>query len=61
VLGHSIELGFVVIGIVAALTMRVTYTRINKKRDEAIDPEYHHDAQEMDALGDRAPTFRYKL
>jgi hypothetical protein len=48
-------------GIIAALTMRITYTRINEKRDEEFDLNHHYDEQEMDALGDRAPTFRYRL
>lgn len=58
VLGHSLELAFVVVGMLAVLTLRFTYNRINKKRD-LIDPsEYPEDP---DQLGDRSPLFRYML
>ncbi|CAI7647949.1 unnamed protein product [Penicillium bialowiezense] len=58
ILGHSLELAFVVVGMIAAVILRLAYQRINKKRD-AMDPsEYPADP---DALGDRSPLFRYML
>ncbi|CAG8179825.1 unnamed protein product [Penicillium salamii] len=58
ILGHSLELAFVVVGMIAAVVLRLAYQRINKKRD-AMDPsEYPSDP---DSLGDRSPLFRYML
>jgi uncharacterized transporter YbjL len=58
ILGHSLELAFVVVGMLAAVILRMAYQRINKKRD-AMDPsEYPSDP---DSLGDRSPLFRYML
>lgn len=61
VLGHSLELGFVAMGITAGLTMKFLYKRINKLRDQNMDHEQQYTDAELDILGDRAPTFRYKL
>lgn len=58
VLGHSLELAFVVVGMLAVLTLRFTYQRINKKRD-LLDPSEYPD--DPDELGDRSPLFRYML
>jgi hypothetical protein len=58
-LGHGLELAFVVVGMVAVLGMRFNYKRINKKRD-ALPLEHQADV-DMSRLGDRAPTFRYVL
>lgn len=58
ILGNCLELGFVVVGMIAAVILRVAYKRINEKRD-AMDPsEYPTDS---DSLGDRSPLFRYML
>ncbi|KAJ5793585.1 hypothetical protein N7457_000184 [Penicillium paradoxum] len=58
ILGHSLELGFVVIGMVATVALRLTYQRINRKRD-AMDPSEY--PENPDSLGDRSPYFRYML
>lgn len=58
ILGHSLELGFVVVGMIAALALRFTYQRINRKRDRLDPSEYPDDP---DSLGDRSPLFRYML
>ena len=58
-LGHGLELAFVVVGTIAVLGMRFNYKRINKKRD-AVPLEHYADG-DMSRLGDRAPTFRYVL
>ncbi|KAL3439926.1 major facilitator superfamily domain-containing protein [Aspergillus insuetus] len=34
ILGHSLELGFAVGGLIGVFVLRITYARINKKRDE---------------------------
>ncbi|KAL4931455.1 major facilitator superfamily domain-containing protein [Aspergillus undulatus] len=59
VLGHALELGFCVVGIVAVLILRLSYKRINKKR-EAMDVS-GFDGYEMAKMGDRSPLFRYML
>jgi len=62
-LGHSLELGFIVVGILAGLILVMNYRRINKKRDRQIAEGAHngYTPEEMSALGDRATTFRYFL
>lgn len=58
ILGHSLELGFVVMGMIAVVLLRITYKRINDKRDQ-IDPSEY--PSNPDSLGDRSPLFRYML
>jgi hypothetical protein len=62
-LGHSLELGFIVAGIVAGLILVMNYRRINKKRERQVAEGAHngYTPEEMSALGDRAITFRYFL
>ncbi|KIK70108.1 hypothetical protein GYMLUDRAFT_187714 [Collybiopsis luxurians FD-317 M1] len=66
ILGHGIELMFVAIGLIFVPITVFIYTRINKKRDEymarvAEGLEKKPTADELRALGDRAPDFRYIL
>lgn len=58
ILGHALELGFVAMGIIAVVLLRLTYQRINDKRDQTDPSEYPSDS---DSLGDRSPLFRYML
>ena len=58
-LGHALELGFCVVGLLAVLILRFSYKRINKKR-EAMDLS-QWDSYEMAKMGDRSPMFRYML
>lgn len=58
VLGHSLELAFVVVGMIATVLLRLTYQFINRKRDQIDPSEYPSDP---DSLGDRSPLFRYML
>ncbi|GLI73115.1 hypothetical protein PoHVEF18_001325 [Penicillium ochrochloron] len=58
ILGHSLELGFVIMGMIAVVLLRFNYQRINKKRDQLDPSEYPSDP---DSLGDRSPLFRYML
>ena len=61
ILGHSLELGFIGLGIIAAVILIVAYSRINKQRetklatcsDSDLSPEV------LSAQGDRAITYRY--
>ncbi|KAF1999008.1 MFS general substrate transporter [Amniculicola lignicola CBS 123094] len=63
VLGHALELGFIVAGIVALLILVFNYRRINAKRERQMAEGAHngYTPAEMSALGDRALTFRYFL
>ncbi|KAL2203666.1 MFS nicotinic acid transporter Tna1 [Sarocladium strictum] len=58
-LGHGLNLGLAVLGLVAAVVLRQVYVRINNKRD-SVDPSGIH-PDELAKMGDKAPTFRYML
>ena len=60
ILGHGLELGFITMGIIAAVIMVVSYSFINKKRSRMV--EQGGDARPNEQLsdqGDKAYTFRY--
>ncbi|KIX06490.1 uncharacterized protein Z518_04466 [Rhinocladiella mackenziei CBS 650.93] len=59
-LGHGLEIGFVVLGMAAVVILRICYGRINAKRERGGEEQGLTDAQLSD-LGDRSPTFRYTL
>lgn len=60
-LGHGLELGFVVAGIVAAAILLTAYGAINKKRAKSMnqqeDLQFSH--EQLADQGDKAVTFRY--
>ncbi|KKZ61720.1 hypothetical protein EMCG_03749 [[Emmonsia] crescens] len=59
-LGHGLELGFAVFGLLAIIVLRLSYQRINKKREvQVVESNYTPD--ELSKMGDRAPTFKYML
>ncbi|KAE8314554.1 major facilitator superfamily domain-containing protein [Aspergillus transmontanensis] len=59
ILGHALELGFCVAGMIAAVILRLSYQMINRKRDQVDLSGY--DEAEMEKMGDRSPMFRYML
>lgn len=59
ILGHALEIAFVSIGLLGVVVLRLNYQRINRKRDAG--PVGECSEEEMSALGDKAPTFRYIL
>ncbi|KAF7594165.1 hypothetical protein BBP40_010014 [Aspergillus hancockii] len=59
ILGHALELGFCVTGMAAVVMLRLSYQRINRRRDRRDISAY--DAAQMAQLGDRSPLFRYML
>lgn len=61
VLGHALEIGFIVGGIIAAGVLVVSYSAINKKRAKALreGAGRDHTPLELSEQGDRAVTFRY--
>lgn len=60
-LGHGLEIGFIVVGIVAAFILILGYNRINRKRARQLaeGQANNYTAAELSALGDKAITFRY--
>ncbi|KAL6711646.1 hypothetical protein ACN47E_004580 [Coniothyrium glycines] len=63
ILGHALELGFIVAGIFTCLSIVFTYKRINTNRDRKMAEGEHNSytPEELGAQGDRAVTFRYFL
>jgi len=59
-LGHGLEIAFVVMGLIAVAVLRVGYGQINAKREGENAGAGHSDA-ELSQLGDKAPTFRYQI
>ncbi len=62
-LGHDLELGFIIAGIIACTILMFGYTWINKKRDRrmAEGHEAKYTMEELSQKGDRAVTWRYML
>lgn len=61
ILGHSLELGFVCLGILAAIVLNLGYAGANRKHEKksAEANESGFGTQELSELGDKAYTFRY--
>jgi hypothetical protein len=60
-LGHGLSLMLVLIGLIAVVILRIGYARCNKKRDALGYTEGTLTAEEIESLGDKAPTYRYIL
>lgn len=62
-LGHALELGFIVAGIIALLVLVFSYKRINANRERQLAEGAHngYTPEELGELGDRAITFKYFL
>ncbi|EIN14719.1 MFS general substrate transporter [Punctularia strigosozonata HHB-11173 SS5] len=61
VLGHAIELMFVGIGLVVVPVIMLAYMKINQRRARSITNVANYSPEQLRALGDRAPSFRYTL
>lgn len=61
ILGHSLELGFISVGIIAAFIQVWGYRRINRNRERkmAEGGESLYTAEELSSQGDKSITFRY--
>jgi len=46
-------------GFVATLVMRTCYKKLNEKRDREMAAGLTYSEEELAAMGDRAPSFRY--
>lgn len=60
-LGHALNLGFIIVGIIAAFILVISYHRINKKRERELAEgrAANTTAKELSYQGDKAVTFRY--
>lgn len=64
ILGHALELGFAVAGALAVLILRLSYQKVNLKREKALRDIHSNPASsesESNGEGDRSLTFRYIL
>ncbi|KAH9945336.1 MFS general substrate transporter [Epithele typhae] len=65
ILGHSLEMMFVAIGLITLPIIVISYKRINAQRDaamkEADERGIKYSPEELRRLGDRAPDFRYTI
>lgn len=64
ILGHALELGFAVAGALAVLLLRMSYQKVNLKREKALADISANTASteaESGGEGDRSLTFRYIL
>lgn len=62
ILGHALELGFISLGIIAALIQVFAYAAINKKRARQLQEggdQMIQDQKMLAVKGDKAATFRY--
>jgi len=59
-LGHSLEIGFVTLGLVAVVALRLNYGRINAKHEQSGEAQGLSD-EDLADLGDKSPSFRYTL
>lgn len=60
-LGYGFSLGILVAGITATLVIRVSYGSVNKRRDKISEAQAReqYSEEELLALGDRSPLYRY--
>jgi hypothetical protein len=58
-LGHALELGFVVAGLIAVIVLRLSYRRINRLRDEKGVGNLTR--EQLAKMGDKSPAYRYML
>lgn len=63
ILGHALEIGFIVAGLIAAAVLIMSYRTVNAKREQAVANHEHngYTLEELSELGDKSITFRYTL
>jgi hypothetical protein len=63
VLGHSLEIGVICMGICATSVLALSYRRVNYQRKKALEEgaRERFTEEELSVLGDKAVTFRYTL
>ncbi|KIW09425.1 uncharacterized protein PV09_00311 [Verruconis gallopava] len=62
-LGHALEIGFVIAGIMASSFLAFNYNRLNRKKARKLAAGEHnkYTHEELSEMGDRAITFKYML
>ncbi|KAJ5980376.1 hypothetical protein N7481_007674 [Penicillium waksmanii] len=60
-LGHILVLVFAAIGLATMVLYYLICRRLNTKREAGADSVYQYTAEQLVELGDKAPSFRYKL
>ncbi|KAJ5090778.1 hypothetical protein N7532_009462 [Penicillium argentinense] len=60
-LGHILVLVFAGIGLLTMISYYLICKRLNAKRDAEADNVYQYTTEQLIDLGDKAPSFRYKL
>lgn len=60
-LGHGLEIGFIVVGIIAAIILVISYRIVNNNREKRMrnGAETRLSPEELSAQGDKAVTWRY--
>lgn len=63
ILGHALELGFISVGIIAALILIFAYTQVNRRREAKVAQGEmdRYTAEQLSGKGDKALTWRYML
>ncbi|KAF8303429.1 MFS general substrate transporter [Clavulina sp. PMI_390] len=63
ILGHSVVIGFLCMGLITGPLTVVLYRRINAKRDEMVRSGVldQYSEEDLSRMGDRAPNFRYVI
>ncbi|KAL3456274.1 major facilitator superfamily domain-containing protein [Aspergillus heterothallicus] len=60
-LGHSLVLTFTALGLLTTVSYYIICKRLNAKRDAAETSEHGYSEEELLSMGDKAPTFRYRV
>ncbi|KAL2829623.1 major facilitator superfamily domain-containing protein [Aspergillus pseudoustus] len=60
-LGHSLVLAFTALGLLSTVSYYVICKKLNARRDAAAPSEQSYTEAELLGMGDRAPTFRYRV
>ncbi|KAL2850363.1 major facilitator superfamily domain-containing protein [Aspergillus pseudodeflectus] len=60
-LGHSLVLTFTALGLLTTVSYYVICKRLNARRDAMGASEHGYSEEELISMGDKAPTFRYRV
>jgi C4-dicarboxylate transporter len=62
-LGHGLEIMFIVLASISGVCVLIYYTRQNSKREKEVREGVYDNwtLEQLNALGDKSPYFRYRL
>jgi hypothetical protein len=60
-LGHILVLVFAAIGLATMVLYYLICRRVNAKREAEADNVYQYTSEQLVEMGDKAPSFRYRL